>query len=102
MTGLAQMTGLRATLAAAAVALCLLTPAGSDGQSLTNETKSTPREMAFETLTVRVDGGVLFADIAAPPMNLLGPALVRDLVSLITASRSRRRLQGARVHERRP
>ena len=84
MTGPARMTGLRATLAAAAVALCLLTPAGSDGQSLTNETKSTPREMAFETLTVRVDGGVLFADIAAPPMNLLGPALVRDLVALIT------------------
>ncbi len=83
MTGPARMTGLRATLAAAAVALCLLTPAGSDGQSLTNETKSTPREMAFETLTVRVEGGVLFADIAAPPMNLLGPELVRDLVSLI-------------------
>ena len=69
---------------AATVALCLLTPTGSDGQSLTNETKSTLREMAFETLTVRVEGGVLFADIAAPPMNLLGPALVRDLVSLIT------------------
>ena len=83
MTGPAQMTGLRATLAAAAVALCLLTPAGSDGQSITNETKSTQREMAFETLTVRVEGGVLFADIAAPPMNLLGPELVRDLVSLI-------------------
>ena len=83
MTGPAQMTGLRATLAAAAVALCLLTPAGSDGQSITNETKSTQREMAFETLTVRVEGGVLFAEIAAPPMNLLGPELVRDLVSLI-------------------
>jgi enoyl-CoA hydratase/carnithine racemase len=26
---------------------------------------------------------VLFAEIAAPPMNLLGPELVRDLVSLI-------------------
>jgi len=72
MTGPAQMTGLRATVAAAAVALCLLTPVGSDGQSITNETKSTQREMAFETLTVRVEGGVLFADIAAPPMNLLG------------------------------
>jgi enoyl-CoA hydratase/carnithine racemase len=83
MTGPAQMTGLRATWAAAAIALCLLTPAGSDGQGLTNETKSTPREMAFESLTVRVEGGVLFADIAAPPMNLLGPELVRDLVSLI-------------------
>ena len=38
---------------------------------------------AFVTLKVRPEGGVLFADIAAPPMNLLGPALVRDLVSLI-------------------
>ena len=39
--------------------------------------------MPFETLKVRQDGAVLFADIAAPPMNLLGPELVRDLVSLI-------------------
>ena len=30
-----------------------------------------------------VDGPVLFAEILAPPINLLGPALVRDLVSLI-------------------
>jgi enoyl-CoA hydratase/carnithine racemase len=37
----------------------------------------------FETLVVRVDGRVLFAEIAAPPMNLLGPELVRDLVTLI-------------------
>jgi enoyl-CoA hydratase/carnithine racemase len=37
----------------------------------------------FETLTVRKEGAVLFAEIAAPPMNLLGPELVRDLVSLI-------------------
>jgi len=39
--------------------------------------------MAFETLSVREEGTVLFAEIAAPPMNLLGPELVRDLVSLI-------------------
>ena len=38
---------------------------------------------AFVTLKVRKEDGVLFADISAPPMNLLGPALVRDLVSLI-------------------
>ena len=37
----------------------------------------------FETITVVVDGPVLFAEILAPPMNLLGPELVRDLVSLI-------------------
>ena len=39
--------------------------------------------MFLETLTVRREGAVLFADIAAPPMNLLGPELVRDLVTLI-------------------
>jgi enoyl-CoA hydratase/carnithine racemase len=39
--------------------------------------------MDFETLNVRQEGAVLFADIAAPPMNLLGTELVRDLVSLI-------------------
>ena len=39
--------------------------------------------MVFETLTVSRQGAVLFAEIAAPPMNLMGPALVRDLVSLI-------------------
>jgi enoyl-CoA hydratase/carnithine racemase len=38
---------------------------------------------SFETLKVRREGAVVFAEIAAPPMNLLGPELVRDLVSLI-------------------
>ena len=37
----------------------------------------------FETLGVRREGAVLFADISAPPMNLLGTELVRDLVMLI-------------------
>src|SRR5215467_4191818 len=37
----------------------------------------------FETLKVSREGAVLFVDIAVPPMNLLGPELVRDLVSLI-------------------
>ncbi|HEY2475391.1 MAG TPA: hypothetical protein VGI19_11395 [Candidatus Cybelea sp.] len=40
-------------------------------------------EPVFETLTVQSEGAVLFVEIAAPPMNLLGPELVRDLVSLI-------------------
>jgi enoyl-CoA hydratase/carnithine racemase len=40
-------------------------------------------DVVFETLTANKEGAVLFADIAAPPMNLLGPALVRDLVFLI-------------------
>ena len=39
--------------------------------------------MVFETLTVRREEAVLLIDIAAPPMNLLGTELVRDLVSLI-------------------
>jgi enoyl-CoA hydratase/carnithine racemase len=39
--------------------------------------------VAFETLTVREERSVLFVEIAAPPMNLLGPELVGDLVSVI-------------------
>jgi enoyl-CoA hydratase/carnithine racemase len=39
--------------------------------------------MVFDTLGVCKQGAVLFVEIAAPPMNLLGPALVGDLVSLI-------------------
>ena len=44
---------------------------------------ATAQSWAFETLIVHIDGAVLFAEIAAPPMNLLGPELVRDLVALI-------------------
>ena len=44
-------------------------------------TRSLPA--TFETLNIRREAGVLFAQIAAPPMNLLGPELVRDLVALI-------------------
>ncbi len=39
--------------------------------------------MDFETLKVRDEAAVLFVEINAPPMNLLGPELVHDLVSLI-------------------
>jgi enoyl-CoA hydratase/carnithine racemase len=46
-------------------------------------TSATPASWTFDTLTVHLDGAVVFAEIAAPPMNLLGPELVRDLVSLI-------------------
>lgn len=43
-------------------------------------------ELVFETLNVRRESGVLFVEISAPPMNLEGPELVRDLVSLIKQS----------------
>jgi len=57
--------------------------AGGPG-SLPSQTNVAPAlAAAFETLRVRQEGAVLFAEIAAPPMNLLGPPLVRDLVSLI-------------------
>ena len=41
------------------------------------------RWVALETLCVRQEGAVVFAEIAAPPMNLLGPEMVRDLVAVI-------------------
>jgi enoyl-CoA hydratase/carnithine racemase len=42
--------------------------------------------MDFRTLRVSTEDAVLFVEIAAPPMNLLGPELVRDLVALIQAA----------------
>lgn len=50
-------------------------------KEITNESREDP--MVFETLTVRDERAVLYVEIAAPPMNLLGPELVRDLVSLV-------------------
>jgi len=31
------------------------------------------QQSVFETISAHKEGGVLFAEIAAPPMNLLGP-----------------------------
>ncbi len=42
-----------------------------------------PDPWVFETLNVQADGALLLVEIAAPPMNLLGPELVRDMVALI-------------------
>src|SRR5664279_2409187 len=39
--------------------------------------------MTFETLAIRQEGAAMFVEIAAPPMNLFGPELARDLGSLI-------------------
>jgi enoyl-CoA hydratase/carnithine racemase len=50
-------------------------------QEVNDEYRGDP--MDFETLNVRREGAVLFVEIAAPPMNLNTPELVRDLVSLI-------------------
>ena len=56
----------------------------SDTTTASNGSPTTPPfQAAFEVLNVRREAGVLFAEIAAPPMNLLGPELVRDLVTLI-------------------
>jgi enoyl-CoA hydratase/carnithine racemase len=47
------------------------------------EDRSQKDSLVFEKLNVTREGAVLFAAINAPPMNLEGPELVRDLVSLI-------------------
>src|SRR5712691_2754696 len=39
--------------------------------------------VVFETLKVHQDRAVLLVEISAPPMNLLGPELVCDVVSVI-------------------
>src|SRR5207249_2414396 len=48
---------------------------------MTSEEAGGVRRM--NTIKTSIDGAVLVAEIDAPPMNLLGPELVRDLVSLI-------------------
>lgn len=50
-------------------------------------------QFVFETLNVRQEGTVLFAEIAAPTMNLLGTELVRDLVSLIQTAEADEAIQ---------
>lgn len=39
--------------------------------------------MTFETLTVQREGGVLFVAMKSPPLNLFGPELIGDIVSVI-------------------
>jgi enoyl-CoA hydratase/carnithine racemase len=52
--------------------------------SKTPDAEGNPEEpWAYEKLQVRREGSVVFTEIAAPPMNLQGPELVRDLVALI-------------------
>ncbi len=50
---------------------------------MTAHKSSQGESVVFETIKVRQEEAVLFAEIAAPPFNLLGPELIRDLVSLI-------------------
>src|ERR1044071_6495673 len=45
--------------------------------------KTQKDSLVFEKLNVTREGAVLFAAIDAPPMNLEGPELIHDLVSLI-------------------
>lgn len=45
--------------------------------------QSGARQAVFETIAAHKERGVLFAYIAAPPRNLLGQGLVRDLVTLL-------------------
>ena len=47
----------------------------------------------FETLKIKQEGAVLFVEIDAPPMNLNGPGLVRDLVSLIQTAEADNTIQ---------
>ena len=49
---------------------------------MTTPKTSRESELVFQRLNVRRERAVLFAEISAPPMNVLGPELVSDLVSL--------------------
>ena len=63
------------------ITMALLLVIGNGQAQSIRKRKEIP--MVFETLNVKREGAALFIQIAAPPMNLLGPGLVRDLVTLI-------------------
>lgn len=50
-------------------------------------------QLVFETLNVLSEGAVLFVEISAPPLNLMGPELIRDLVSLIQQAEADKAVQ---------
>jgi len=56
-----------------------------------NEHKGNP--MRLDTLRIKNEGAVLFVEIDAPPMNLNGPELIRDLVSLIQQAEADKSIQ---------
>jgi enoyl-CoA hydratase/carnithine racemase len=72
---------LAASAAAGAVSLLPIRLAAAGGPRQPSNEGDFP--VIFETFTVRKEGAVLLVEISAPPMNLLGPELARDLVSLI-------------------
>ena len=39
--------------------------------------------LALETIDVRIDDRVLYATLNSPPLNVIGPQMVRDLVTLV-------------------
>jgi enoyl-CoA hydratase/carnithine racemase len=59
----------------------MLAPRDEEDDLMPEESEGKPG--LTTTLNVSTEGAVLFAESSAPPMNLLGPELVRDLVSLI-------------------
>src|SRR6185369_4176161 len=46
-------------------------------------TQSEEPMIATETVDIRIDNRVLYATLDAPPLNLIGPEIVRDLVNLV-------------------
>jgi hypothetical protein len=65
-------------------AVAIGTVGSASANTLPSHVDASPAVVAvFETLKVRKESAVHFADIAAPPTNRLGPALVRDLLPLI-------------------
>ena len=70
----------RRLLGTAAIGMAV---AGTGGLLPSQLVAAPAADAAFETLRASKEGAVMFVDIASPPMNLLGPELVRDLVSLI-------------------
>ena len=57
-------------------------PPGPEGTTIMTHDLNT---INLKTIKTRVDSGVLFATLDGPPINMIGPDMVRDLISLLDA-----------------
>ena len=67
--------------------LCAAAPVSAQVDAPTKPVAGAERQvnqpLDLKTIRTRTEGAVLFAEISSPPLNMIGPELVADLVSLI-------------------
>lgn len=77
---LLELTSLGAVALTAPLSATMLSAASGD-----SDRKDDQVQYKFESIHTRTDAGVLYATFDKPPLNLIGPEIVRDLIDLLDA-----------------